>query len=807
MSFASSAMAKLSFCAITCIALFIPALTFASCSPSGASIVYVNGIETTQQEADDDTTILSKKLLQYGGSPDIQIITGYNPTHLDGLGDELESVSQAFGAPISNYDLDTILNQIAPELTTRKLLLLGHSQGTFYTNEMYDYLVKNGVPPQSIALYNLATPASAVAGGGTYLTSGNDKLINQVRVWDAEAGTPEPLPANILIPLQPGDGTSIYGGHYFTEDYLAGAAARIISDISSALGRLVVSNTDSAFCFTPPSLGLAYDAQKAAFAIADPAATGVDAVSGKITGAVSAVASAVVSAGNALTQTVNAGIGDAFFSVFPKPDAQSAGAVFAVEKALYGSSLSEADYEALVQGKDLPEDEPPMPGPSQTQSSKEQPPQPQPVENQAPTVPAPPVPAKPSEEAIQPPQPRIPPTPQPLIPPTSQPLLGGISISPGFGGGEPAPAAAQVSAPETSQEDATSSPSAGQSQNDQSSDGSSPDQSQDQTTPPADQPADDASSTSATSTSPGTSDTGTVQEPPPSSCGHPSLTATGDFFSEEKDDAEYSPAGFLEYHFKNAKDGGFTLTWNYFDDQCDISGPIDPHPAFQLSLPPGIYDWSVRFTSMTHFDIWDDDDAVMLGSYDIPGLLPIYSSIAFDAGSIDGNGNHSSLVSRGLKIFESGEPPSFVNSVPTPAGCPDFAANGYLFDPSYENTEYVDGLLRVHLRLLAPYNEGRLFRAEVLTIGSDCSFPAPYFGFGFPQTVLTPFIRYYSFRMASSTHWILWDDENDVQIQCDVGCEGDIPDGTDFVSFYGIVDDFTSNSSSVRTTPYPPTGP
>ncbi|HTR18433.1 MAG TPA: hypothetical protein VMH91_00415 [Candidatus Paceibacterota bacterium] len=763
--------------------LALPFVAFADCSLQGYTVLYVNGILTSQADANTDITALQDALGTSFNSQRLTIRLGYNPSHLDGYGDELESASQALGAPISRFDLDTILDQVAPDVTTRKLLLVGHSQGTFYTNELYDYLIANGVPPESTSVYNLATPASTVEGGGAYLTSGNDKLINQVRVWDAEAGAPGPLPANILIPPQPGDDEDIYGGHHFRGDYLAGAAPRIVADIDNSLAKLAASNASPGACFTPPPPGLADMLQKTAFSLADPAVAGIDSVAGKAGNAAGTAASAAVWAGNALTQTVNTAIGDAFFSIFPRPNAQNAGSVFAVEKALYGSSLSEADYEALLQGKDLPEDEPTA---SQSQSPKRS--EPTPVET-------------PSEENVTPP-----PTPPPILPPSSvpptpQPFSSVISISPGFGGGggvvAPPPVAPATSAPETPQVDATSSQQDDQSQN------------QNQT-PPPDGVTGDASSTTATSTTSSSTSTAEVQPPqqqpptPQSSCGQSALATAGDFFSGTKDDAEYSPSGFLQYHFGDTKNGGFTLTWTYYDDQCDVSGPTITHTPFQIGLPSGVYDWSVRFTSMTHLDIWNDDDGVILGSYDIPGLLPTYSSIAFDASSVDGSGNHSSLVSRGLKIFEGGEPPSFSNSVATPAGCPDITANGYFFDPSYQNAEYVGGLLRVHLRLLAPYNDGRLFRAKVLAIGNDCSFPPPSFGLGPPSTSFTPFIRYYSLRMASSTHWILWDDENNLQIQCGNGCEGDIPDGTSFISFFASID---AGVSTLRTTPFSPTGP
>ena len=67
---------------------------------------------------------------------------------------------------VADYDLKTILMQIHPEVTTtRKILLVGHSQGTFYTNAIYRYFLEHGMPEGSVAVYNLATPAAYVEGG------------------------------------------------------------------------------------------------------------------------------------------------------------------------------------------------------------------------------------------------------------------------------------------------------------------------------------------------------------------------------------------------------------------------------------------------------------------------------------------------------------------------------------------------------------------------------------------------------------------------------------------------------------------
>jgi len=83
--------------------------------------------------------LFKTKFEEKTGRTDIQFTNGYNESHIGGFGDLIESASQLFNYPISNYDRDNILRQIYPEITTRKILLVGHSQGTFYTNEIYDY--------------------------------------------------------------------------------------------------------------------------------------------------------------------------------------------------------------------------------------------------------------------------------------------------------------------------------------------------------------------------------------------------------------------------------------------------------------------------------------------------------------------------------------------------------------------------------------------------------------------------------------------------------------------------------------------
>ncbi|MCW9054868.1 MAG: hypothetical protein OQJ98_02720 [Candidatus Pacebacteria bacterium] len=229
----------------------------------------------------------------------VSFINGYNPSHLAGLGDAVQVVSQAMGSSVNSYDLKTILMQIHSEVKTRKILLVGHSQGAFYTNELYGYLTEHGVPEESIAVYNLASPAGFVAGEGSYLTSANDGLVNNVREWTAAVGIQNPLPANILIPLARPELDELLRGHSFSEEYLAGAAKTIIADITESLNSLGLEDetVESEGCFDAPAEDFSYQMQHTVFAMVDPAA--------QITQEVAAAAGrALAAVGVAITQII-----------------------------------------------------------------------------------------------------------------------------------------------------------------------------------------------------------------------------------------------------------------------------------------------------------------------------------------------------------------------------------------------------------------------------------------------------------------------------------------------------------------------
>ena len=105
------------------------------CRETGYTVIFTNGIFTDRVKAESDFSILKRVFAEKSNLQDVTFRLGYNPSHLAGLGDAVQVMSQALGSSISSFDLQTILMQIHPEVTTQKILLVGHSQGTFYTNE------------------------------------------------------------------------------------------------------------------------------------------------------------------------------------------------------------------------------------------------------------------------------------------------------------------------------------------------------------------------------------------------------------------------------------------------------------------------------------------------------------------------------------------------------------------------------------------------------------------------------------------------------------------------------------------------
>ena len=123
--------------------LITPFFSYADCNQPGTTIIFINGMFTFSKDQAND----SKKDLEYqykikGKNNDVNFNLGYNASHVGGLADILDVAQQAYAGGFLDYDLTNILRTTHNDSNTQKILLVGHSQGTFYTNTAYDYLIK-----------------------------------------------------------------------------------------------------------------------------------------------------------------------------------------------------------------------------------------------------------------------------------------------------------------------------------------------------------------------------------------------------------------------------------------------------------------------------------------------------------------------------------------------------------------------------------------------------------------------------------------------------------------------------------------
>lgn len=316
--------------------LILPNIVSAACKQDGATVVYINGIFTSEKQAGDDLKDLYLDFVEATGNLDIGFINGYNPSHFEGVGDLAQAASQIFERPISTFDRDTILLQIHPKLTTRRLLLVGHSQGTFYTNEIYKYLLAHGEPKEAVGVYNIASPATEVAGNGKHLNSTNDHLLN----WVQGNLNKDILPRNIFIPIDLGDITSKWPGHGISKAYLAGAADRVVSDIEESLSQLKPTYaSEEGECFSAPERSLAYNTKAVLFGAGD-AVVKVGFTGLKVGWMGATLAFDGVIAGIAAASSLFDTLSDA---VTPDPRTENLPGSFTILSGMYGSSLTEKD--------------------------------------------------------------------------------------------------------------------------------------------------------------------------------------------------------------------------------------------------------------------------------------------------------------------------------------------------------------------------------------------------------------------------------------------------------------------------------
>lgn len=255
--------------AILFLIFFIPIKTFAQeCSVDGYSVVTINGVFTKESDAIENKDKLKKLFPSYYNNEKLKFDYLLNPSHIAGIGDIAKSVYQGIfdEETVTDYDLTEMIRDASKKVTTQKMLIVAHSQGNFYANSFYDVVTNDGVNPDSIGVYAVATPSSRVAGGGKWLTSDTDKVISTLIGRVLKRKIMEP---NTHIEIKDGDDNL---GHSFSDIYLKYKGDKIISDINSSLNSLKSNPDKDGACIKEPDLTLVHRITGALFSIVDPLA-------------------------------------------------------------------------------------------------------------------------------------------------------------------------------------------------------------------------------------------------------------------------------------------------------------------------------------------------------------------------------------------------------------------------------------------------------------------------------------------------------------------------------------------------------
>ena len=257
--------------------LFIPATASAACPVQETAVLYVNGIDTTEEGAKKSKELIKEEVSNAPGvNPDCVIYDyAYNtnePLFADFLEAALQKVDEQ-GISTSDF-WHFFLHQVSPlsalifEETLfdyyddsnalidlgqfvlgdqkaehlakyrehlafgRRVILVGHSQGSLYANEEWDELIPS--EQGSVHIIAVATPADHVGSDGPYTTLEED--------WIAKAIFPFALPVNAQNE-EPCESAWIC--HGFKESYMSGSNSktRIVSQIVALLSQSVAGGT------------------------------------------------------------------------------------------------------------------------------------------------------------------------------------------------------------------------------------------------------------------------------------------------------------------------------------------------------------------------------------------------------------------------------------------------------------------------------------------------------------------------------------------------------------------------------------
>src|SRR3989344_5549140 len=257
------------------LSFLFPNFVFSSeCSSHGYTIVYINGMNTSKRKAETDLSVLVDKIrLDYYKNESLNYEYLHNFPHIAGLGEFGDVVTQKiheYDLDFPDYDLIEKWKSASEKVNTQKVLLVGHSQGNFYANRLYDIFQLNGLPRSSLGVYSVASPASFVSGNGLYTTSDTDGVINFLRRPILNLTI---LPANVKIKLAGED--TLTNGHSFSDIYLKYQSDKIISEIEYSLSKLKEGEKVNGPCIIPPQIDLTHKVIGKVFAVADPAAVAI----------------------------------------------------------------------------------------------------------------------------------------------------------------------------------------------------------------------------------------------------------------------------------------------------------------------------------------------------------------------------------------------------------------------------------------------------------------------------------------------------------------------------------------------------
>jgi pimeloyl-ACP methyl ester carboxylesterase len=247
---------------------------------------------------------------------------------------------------------------------------------------------------------------------------------------------------------------------------------------------------------------------------------------------------------------------------------------------------------------------------------------------------------------------------------------------------------------------------------------------------------------------------------------------------------------------------GYYIDVRAYDDSCNLIIPANPR---RIPIPAAVTAFHVRFVTASEFDVIDDATGALLYSEAYMGM-PSYARVVVRVTpdfAMMGDGLDTSAVT----LSANAVPPIVIGqTIATDPACPlrSVGHGRYLdyFDTDYERSVYVNGLLRIQLRLKASGMFDSIQTAGADQYDSACN-PIT----ASERNVLLDsahYSRYFSFRMTDQTHWLLWDDDRDAAMSCS-GCSRALAPGTARVSFMvynsgdGIVPHY------VYTTSYPPT--